>query len=315
MRQLRLCIPLLTMLMVSLLYPVPAMVPVHAQAKYPVTFAEQRQQMEDLRKDFKRYVDEYINRYNGYSFSSLMSLGDPKLLHGYVPSAHGGEENEVFLIDGSYRYFRGLLGCRTAPTGTQKDSSQFISGSVAVWNERQGCVDTNNSFFIVRSLFGGGTAWHEANHGAIRGRATVEAAPGDSDEEHVYIIDYAETIMQNIIPQLVRFESLLDSAWGASLGKKQDAGTKKQVWGEAHQLWNFILTKWKNIQKPGQKQKEEYKRFTGFFFPEIEELAKFYADGGHKGIVPPPSVLKAEEGLSLVRTFIYHEEPQPVPQK
>ena len=315
MKQLRVCIPLLSLLIFSLLQSVPAVVSVHAQATYPVTFAEQRRRMEDLRKDFKRYVDEYINRYNGYSFSSLMSLGDPKLLHGYVPAEGGGEENEIFLIDGSYRYFRGLLGCRTAPMSTETNASQFISGSVAVWNERQGCVDTSNSFFIVRSLFGGGTAWHEANHGAIRGRATVPAVPDDSDEEHVYIISYAEKMAQDIVPQLVKFESLFDSVWGASLGKKQDAATKKEVWGEAHQLWNFILTKWKNVQKLTQEQKEEYKGFTGVFFPEIEELAKFYTAGGHKGIVPPPWVLKAGEELPLVRTFIYHDGPKPVERK
>jgi hypothetical protein len=243
------------------------------------SFVEQRRNMAQLRADFKARVNGYISYlksiYQHNTFTSMLSFGDPNLLVGYVPDGGGGNEFEVFIRKETKLKYNFYTTEETA----------FIPGSTKASTRKNGDITTENSFFFLYDALyppdnSRNTAWHEAQHGAMRNGVNVS-------DDHIYIRNYAETIIEIVLPKLQKFEKKIEEAWQKSKGKKLDYYDEHEIWKDSYAIWMDIKKSFSKVAHLTDEQKEEYKNLTGIYFPDIKTLEDAYKTGKHQGIYPP----------------------------
>ncbi|MEW6280949.1 MAG: hypothetical protein AB1758_20205, partial [Candidatus Eremiobacterota bacterium] len=297
------------------------LVPALGQAPYqpPVPFNQQRQgpNMQQAVERFRQQVNRFRGRDAGYEFSTLWNLGNPTLLLNHLPTTFDGSDQqyEVFVLDGQGQRCAYSAGI---PALTWKDfsASMFADNRWDVRSQQNGRITLNNDILLTREAWNDGTngdmtCWHEANHGALfrGGGVSVDEQPDDEDDQHSYIVYYAEKTVYHMEAYLKEVEdemARVNAQPAPAAGSSQEA----QLWGPVNMLWRQFLSACnRDVRELSQAERDEYTRLTGVRLPTPEELAARYRTGRYlrkQGRTPPAWVF---DDKGDVPTFIFTDGP------
>ena len=243
---------------------------------------------------FMKRVADYVNILEGSSVSSLVNLGSIETIRSRLAPPAGSGDWLVIWKD------KNGMG----PTKEPGEPFYFPSDSGI-----ESMYETGSSPETIA------TCWHEVQHGFLGPNSL--SAPGfhAADQEHFYI----EGLAQNTVEWLwwlnykYNFEKLALKA-GEEIEKLQQRegsvpyDVERQIWSKAHTAWRMAWDKkGKNIVSPEDSLREEYARLSGVRVPPVEDVIKFYVQGGVKNktgqAIPVPEWVTVSDPIRAVVTI------------
>lgn len=133
--------------------------------------------------------------------------------------------------------------------------------------------------------------WHEVQHGVLCEHAL--SAPGlvGAVQEHFYTNAYAEPTVEWLwtLTRVHNFEALArqaaaDAEAYRARGEPVTFEVEHHLWSRAHIAWRAAWPASAPIRGLSDTLREEYARLSGVEVPAVEDVVRFYMEGGIRGI-------------------------------
>jgi len=247
---------------------VPDLKALSALAKMPEANQRDKVAQTSLTAWFLHRVEAFQGILSGYAVGSTVNLGDFAAYRKRMALMGGAPDWVVIFEKG-----------RKAPQKEPGEPFYFPDNNLA-------------GFVNPANLVEWSTCWHEFQHGLL-GDHSISVAPyGDEHAEHVYIELFAERTVGWMwyLNRDQKFEALAREAFNNEEAYRSRGATitleiERNLWAKANKAWQLA---WNGPATPipialSGALRQEYHGFTGVSLPSVEEVIKFYMQGGIKG--------------------------------